>query len=775
MTNSTIPAEPVAAPSSTASFYRWEVLDKPIAIYLSLDLIDRLEREVLESFKAITKRGSEIGGVMAGRVVSGATKTVTIEHFEPVECDYSRGPLYLLSDEDKGRLKQAIDRASKLGNGLSVTGFFRSNTRRELVLDEDDQAVAAEYFSDPNHVFLLVRPYAMKPSMGTFFFREEGKTLGESRYLEFPFKRAELLKTFAQYIGGAPEKSAEAPPAKEPLVMPRREEKQPAAALTPKLPQPPPPAPATLRREEPKPAMAAPPKREEAPPLSFKREERPAIVPVTPRREEPVLPKREERAAPPLNLKREERPPILPVQPKREERITGPTLVSKREEPPAPPVVKRDEKPAILPAAVKREERPQVTVKREEKPAVTPLISKREEPAPAKPVEKPVVAKPAESIAAAPKKEEATLKSSPDEFARSLAPLLTAAAQPEPGPGLFSRMKWVILAVLVIGLTAGAWFAYQGLKTPVQEAAKQSDSLSLKVDRNAGQYILSWDRKSTLIATATRATLSIMDGDHKEDVDLDLSQLRTGNIVYSPMTNDVSFALEVTDLKHGKSIKESTRVLGARPSPTVAAIPPSAAKPAPDVPDKLAAVQPPIPAPRTQTPPEQPKVVAGPAVTVAPPKPESLAARLRAAEPQEMPAPPTLESSSNALAGSAPVTSVPQVAAPAAPPAPPQAQPAQQPAPAVPAKGGQVHEARLIKRVAPNYPNLARQAHISGIVRVQATVGKDGRVKKTSVLSGPPLLRQAAAEAVQRWLYSPALLNGEPVEVETQVDVSFTM
>jgi len=86
-----------------------------------------------------------------------------------------------------------------------------------------------------------------------------------------------------------------------------------------------------------------------------------------------------------------------------------------------------------------------------------------------------------------------------------------------------------------------------------------------------------------------------------------------------------------------------------------------------------------------------------------------------------------------------------------------------------------VHEARLIKRIAPNYPNLARQEHISGVVRLLATVGKDGRVKKTSVLSGPPLLRQAATEAVQHWLYSPALLDGEPVEVETQVDVSFTM
>ena len=739
MTNSTVPAEPAAAPSSAASFFRWEVSDKPIAIYLNLELVDRLEREILDTFKAIMKRGSEIGGVMAGRVVPGPTKTVTIEHFEPVECSYSRGPLYLLSDEDKGKLKQAIDRVSKLGDGLCVTGFFRSNTRRELILDEDDQALAAEYFSDPNHVFMLVRPYAMKPSVGTFFFREQGKTLGESNYLEFPFKRAELLKSFAQYIVSAPEQEAEATPAKEPLVMPRREERHTGTAVVSKPQQAPPPAPAGLKREEPKPSVVPSPKREEAPPIPFRREERPAIVPVA--------------------AKREERPIVIPAPAKREERITKPTLVSRHEEPSAP-AAKIQDKPTA-PVSVKREERPQVTVKREEKLAP---------------------AKPAESVTPAAKKEEVAVKSGPDDLATPVAGIFASAVQAGAGLGLFSRLKWAIIAVAILVLAVGGWFVFRGLKSTAQQA-KQSDSLSLRVERNAGQYILSWNRNSTLIATANRATLSITDGDHKEDVDLDLGQLRTGNIFYSPMTNDVSFALEVADTKHGKSVKESTRVLGARPSPTAAALPASAASPAPGVPGNTAAAQPQLQASHTGTPPEQPKVVAGPAVTAAPAQPQSLAARLRAAEPQEMPAPPTLESSSTALTGSAPALGgAPQVAPPAAQvpaapskPAPAQAQPAQRTAAAVQPKGGQVHEARLIKRVQPSYPAMAQQLHISGTVRVQATIGKDGKVKSASVLSGPPLLRQAAADAVRHWLYSPALLDGEPVETQTQVDVSFMM
>jgi hypothetical protein len=193
MTNLTDPPDPTGDPNWAASFYRWEVAGKPIAILLNLDLMDRLEREATESFKTVSRRGSEIGGVLGGRVIAGSRSTVIIERFEPVECDYSRGPLYALSGADKERVKQALERTAGTGGGMSVVGFFRSNTRRDLVLDEEDQVVAKEFFSDPNHVFLLVRPFAMKPCLGGFFFWENGQLANES-YQPFPFKRAELGK-----------------------------------------------------------------------------------------------------------------------------------------------------------------------------------------------------------------------------------------------------------------------------------------------------------------------------------------------------------------------------------------------------------------------------------------------------------------------------------------------------------------------------------------------------------------------------------------------------
>jgi hypothetical protein len=132
-----------------------------------------MEREVIDSFKAVTKRGSEVGGLLLGRVTHSDNRTVFVENYESVVCDYSRGPLYLLADPDKDRLREALERLKS--SPLSPVGFFRSNTRNELVLDEDDLALAQELFSDPNQVFLLVKPFAMRPSAAGLFIWEDGR------------------------------------------------------------------------------------------------------------------------------------------------------------------------------------------------------------------------------------------------------------------------------------------------------------------------------------------------------------------------------------------------------------------------------------------------------------------------------------------------------------------------------------------------------------------------------------------------------------------------
>lgn len=89
--------------------------------------------------------------------------------------------------------------------------------------------------------------------------------------------------------------------------------------------------------------------------------------------------------------------------------------------------------------------------------------------------------------------------------------------------------------------------------------------------------------------------------------------------------------------------------------------------------------------------------------------------------------------------------------------------------------GGSVQAAQLINRVQPVYPEDARSGHIQGTVRFHVIVGKDGSVVQLEVVSGHPMLVQAAMEAVRQWRYRPTLLNGEPVEVDTTVDVIFAL
>ena len=86
-----------------------------------------------------------------------------------------------------------------------------------------------------------------------------------------------------------------------------------------------------------------------------------------------------------------------------------------------------------------------------------------------------------------------------------------------------------------------------------------------------------------------------------------------------------------------------------------------------------------------------------------------------------------------------------------------------------------VSQGLLVRRVNPTYPPLARQARIQGVVILQAQISKDGSIENLQLISGHPMLAPAAIEAVKQWKYKPYLLNGEPVEVDTQVQVNFTL
>jgi protein TonB len=102
---------------------------------------------------------------------------------------------------------------------------------------------------------------------------------------------------------------------------------------------------------------------------------------------------------------------------------------------------------------------------------------------------------------------------------------------------------------------------------------------------------------------------------------------------------------------------------------------------------------------------------------------------------------------------------------------------------------GKVQQAKLVRQRPPVYPPLARQAGITGVVELNVWIAKDGNVKGVGLVaehlskgasglgdaSGQPSLASAAIEAVRRWVYQPTLLNGDPVEVATTVNVTFSL
>lgn len=89
--------------------------------------------------------------------------------------------------------------------------------------------------------------------------------------------------------------------------------------------------------------------------------------------------------------------------------------------------------------------------------------------------------------------------------------------------------------------------------------------------------------------------------------------------------------------------------------------------------------------------------------------------------------------------------------------------------------GGNVLEAKIVRRVIPEYPRLAREMRLSGTVRLLGIISRDGTVRELKVIEGHPLLVKAAVTAVMQWLYTPTMLNGEPVDVTAPIEVNFTL
>src|SRR5690349_4059478 len=99
MTDSTARASRYSSQAAAPS-YHWAPPQKPVSVALPFTLIEQLERAAVESFRSLSSRGSEIGGLLFGSVQPGSPMVVQIESYQPIECDYSSGPLYRLNAAD---------------------------------------------------------------------------------------------------------------------------------------------------------------------------------------------------------------------------------------------------------------------------------------------------------------------------------------------------------------------------------------------------------------------------------------------------------------------------------------------------------------------------------------------------------------------------------------------------------------------------------------------------------------------------------------------------
>ncbi len=699
--------------SNTSPSYIWEVAGKPVAVQIGLELVDRLEHEVVENFRSLNSRGSEIGGILLGGFQSGSPLRVSIQSYELIPCDYSRGPLYRFSEADVERFDRAMQQRSS-ASPQRVVGFFRSHTRKGLSLDAEDVAFFSGHFREPHQVALLIRPYASKPSSAGYFIWENGSVRGDASYLEFSFRRSVLEKGPGNETPAASNDVTAGP---APTSVP-----EPAAA--------------------PKPTVRA-----QIVPIASRRE---ISIPANPTErvstepEKPPVAEQPQATTQTNNQAASEKSPSLHGSP-----ATDKTVATQRT--PVPDRAALPPLPSPQPLPSQRTQAEKTAVSPAPKPAASEKTAAPEKTAPAA-APKPVEERPAPVAKSA--------ADEPEEEKESPVPITAAMGR--------NKLMWVAGSAAVALLLLSGMLVYPGLGHKSRRpAGVDGSALALHVERSAGTLLLTWNRDSEAVKNAARAELAINDGDQHENVNVDLPQLRNGSIVYTPSGTDIVFQLSVTGKDSSKVESESVRVLRTRPSPMPDATP--------AVPEKLATatIRPatstnvtPPPSPAAEAPENQDNSKLN--TTASPVKPfaaETLSQRLRPARPSDLPDAPGLAKNEQ-VAVLLPGTNL----------APPALVVPQAPAsPAPPKVGGQIQQAEVVSRVNPEYPLAARQARVQGSVVVSAVVGTDGHIKTVKALSGPPLLQTAAAAAVKQWVYKPALLNGSPVDSETRVELKFTL
>ncbi len=168
---------------SETNFGVWNVAESPIAIEYSLEALEQIRLAVQEGFQRLSRGGIEAGGVLYG---AREGRTVRVLAQRPIPCEHTRGPAFLLSDQDKAGLTALLDRNESALQEMIVVGWYVSHTKSEICLNDSDLEIYDGYFAAPWQVTLVLRPGRYGGTRAGFFVREtDGSVKAQRSYLDF--------------------------------------------------------------------------------------------------------------------------------------------------------------------------------------------------------------------------------------------------------------------------------------------------------------------------------------------------------------------------------------------------------------------------------------------------------------------------------------------------------------------------------------------------------------------------------------------------------------
>jgi protein TonB len=348
------------------------------------------------------------------------------------------------------------------------------------------------------------------------------------------------------------------------------------------------------------------------------------------------------------------------------------------------------------------------------------------------------------------------------------APPIVAGGERKIGPLQLNRLVFAV-AITLVGIIA-LLLLHRWTSGPKQTVAAQTSASALKLEiqpQGNGLINIVWNPKGAAVAQAREARLVILERDQQPRiVALDPEQLKAGHLSYKSTTERVVLRLEVVS-RSGATTKESTLAL----LPEMAAPPPAPAPVEAGSAPKPAAQVPAVPNIKAKV--DSPRVASNPGEQVEQPIIRAFTPPRPIGDAGERPAilldPPT------GVPSGSTITPI-RLPEPVSRISPPSVKQVLMPSSAEPLKvGGNLQAGKLVKKVTPIYPQMAAMAHLQGTVRLTALIGKNGSIQNLQLVSGPPLLAKAAMDAVKQWVYQPTVLNGDPVEVQTQIDVNFNL